>query len=102
MKESPLQQHQTFEKFTDVNFALDTSKFVLNPDQREVLMNLRVASMLSKVEVNSLNYSDKPNQLVADLAKLDIELTTYEYLLDLDTFNTEALTTTENEDESTN
>lgn len=73
--------------FIDTEYELEVSKFVLPPEARMVLENLRVASMKEKVEVNSLAFTHNPEHLVQQLAKVDIELVTYDYLLELDKTN---------------
>lgn len=69
------------------DLELDVSEFKLTPQARKALCNLRTQTIADKLQVNSGNFLNNPEALTRLLLKSDIELITYDYLLELNDTN---------------
>jgi len=67
---------------TNVNFELDISKFILNPQSVLALENLKVSYILDKASTNAIEYLANPEKLVAAQIRTDISALMIEFLLD--------------------
>lgn len=95
---SPLESEKQFEVVTSGSFELNVSKFILSNDARKALLNMRAGAILDKVNINSMSYVGRPEELLQAIARSDIQLVEYDYLLELDTTNRDNL---ENDNEPT-
>ena len=88
---SPIEKKKQFELVSSGSFELNVSKFILSNDARKALLNMRAGAILDKVNINSMSYVGRPDDLLQAIARSDIQLVEYDYLLELDTTNRELL-----------
>ena len=96
---TPLENKLQFEQLTGDGFELDVTSFILTPESRKSLLSLRASAMLDKVNLNSVAFADRPQELMEALRRSDVELMTFDYLLDLDITNHQ-ITTSEKKNAS--
>lgn len=84
---TPLENKKQFEQLSGDGFELNVASFVLTNDARKSLLSLRASAMLDKVNLNSVLFAGKPDELMESLRRSDVELITFDYLLELDTTN---------------